>query len=362
MTAIDYDVAAAMKGDRVAFDRIVESCASMVCSIALAILRNVDASEDVAQDVFLAAWRGLGRLRNPSSFVPWLRQITRNRAKEWLREHVREIPSTDLLQTAVDPRLSPAETLLRDEERELLAKVIDELPDDAREVVILYYHEGSSARHVADLLGIREDAVKQRLSRARARIRAELLDRFGSVVLRSAPGAAFVAAVSGAMVVAAPSAAAATMLAKAGGGSKLAKLLLLGGGAGIGGATGISAVLLGIRNVKKRARTGEQRAQLDRFTAAAVVVVLLAVAGFTVSAFVKPHWLAATIVWIGYVAGLGYLYRIRLPKIIAPILEAERGEDPAAEARHRREAMWSRIGFAAGVIAGTAGLIWGILH
>jgi DNA-directed RNA polymerase specialized sigma24 family protein len=52
-------------------------------------VRNVDFSRDGAHDVFLAAWRDLRKLRNPSSFLPWLRQITRNRAHHVLRTHVR---------------------------------------------------------------------------------------------------------------------------------------------------------------------------------------------------------------------------------------------------------------------------------
>jgi RNA polymerase sigma factor (sigma-70 family) len=360
--ALDYDVAAAMEGNRDAFDRLVRQCASMVCSIALAIVRNVDGSEDVAQDVFLAAWRGIGKLRNPASFVPWLRQVTRNRANEWLRENLREVPASELLHAAVDPRLSAVEAILRDEERDLLQRVIDDLPDEAREVVILYYREGSSVRHVAELLGIRDDAVKQRLSRARARIRTEMLEHFGQAVARTAPGAAFTLAVSSAIAVAAPTAAAATLTAHAAGGSKLAKLGLLGSGASLGGAVAIAAVLLGIRSVKKRARTDDQREQLDRFAGTAVLVVILAVLGFIASAFIQPHWVAASLVWIGYVAALGYLYRVRLPRVVAPILAAEREDDPAAALRHRREAIRSWFGFIAGFAAGSAALVWGILH
>ena len=62
--------------------------------------------------------------------------------------------------------------MLADEERRLLEVVLDELPDDTREVVTLYYREGESTAHVARLLGLSEDNVRQRLSRARSRLRA----------------------------------------------------------------------------------------------------------------------------------------------------------------------------------------------
>src|SRR4051794_5851125 len=82
---LELHVRAAAQGDAEAFARLVDASRTLVCSIALAILRDVEASQDVAQDVFLAAWRDLGKLRNPASFLPWLRQMTRNRAHHVLR-------------------------------------------------------------------------------------------------------------------------------------------------------------------------------------------------------------------------------------------------------------------------------------
>ena len=62
---------------------------------------------------------------------------------------------------------------------------------------------------MAELLGVSEEVVRQRLSRAHAKIREEVLRRFASTVIRTAPGAAFTAAVAGALVTAAPAASAA---------------------------------------------------------------------------------------------------------------------------------------------------------
>ena len=75
--ALDDLVSAAAGGDRDAFARLVDETRGLVASIALAILRDVDVSRDVAQDVLLVAWRDLRKLREPASFLPWLRQITR---------------------------------------------------------------------------------------------------------------------------------------------------------------------------------------------------------------------------------------------------------------------------------------------
>jgi hypothetical protein len=74
-TTIEADVLAAQQGDQQAFTRLVEATCRLVTSIALTIVRDFDLSRDVAQDVFLSAWRDIRKLRSPSSFVPWIRQI-----------------------------------------------------------------------------------------------------------------------------------------------------------------------------------------------------------------------------------------------------------------------------------------------
>ena len=114
----------------------------------MAILRDIDASQDVAQDVYLSAWRDLRKLRSPGSFLPWLRQMTRNRAHHVLRSTVRRrrvfaADDTEGLVELAATAETPASRLLEDERQRRLAGAIDELPEDAREVVTLYYREVS---------------------------------------------------------------------------------------------------------------------------------------------------------------------------------------------------------------------------
>ncbi|HJU40261.1 MAG TPA: sigma factor, partial [Tahibacter sp.] len=73
--AIAHDFRAAQCGDRAAFARLVAATQRLVTGVALAITADVASSEDVAQDTFLAAWRHLALMRNPASFLPWLRQV-----------------------------------------------------------------------------------------------------------------------------------------------------------------------------------------------------------------------------------------------------------------------------------------------
>jgi len=311
-TISESDITLAMRGDELAYRRLVEQSANTVCSIALAIVRNVEASEDVAQEVFLAAWTGMRKLRNPASFLPWLRQVTRNQSHLWLREHRREVFAGDeLLAAAVDARPSPADELLRYEERRVLAEVLDELPEDAREVVILYYREQSSVKHVAELLAISEDAVKQRLSRARAKIREEMLRRFGVAAARTAPSAAFATVIAAALTNAAPPAAAAIA-----GSSGKAATPLLAKASLFGAALGIGGVLLGMKRLEPLFDEREaEELRGFRNTASFVMAIAAIVFAFTARE-APPRWsaLAASIV---FGAVIWYLYRVRLPKILA---------------------------------------------
>ncbi len=198
--ALAEDVAASARGSVDAYRRLVERSRNLVCSIALAAVRDVAESEEIAQEVYLSAWKGLRALRNPSSFLPWLRQLTRNECADHLKRHTRSRwvqgeEAEALLATAADGAPSAEQTVELGEQLRALAEALDELPDETRETVVLFYREGHSVAQVASLLGLTEDSVKQRLSRARARLHASLLERFGEAAASTAPGAAFALAV-----------------------------------------------------------------------------------------------------------------------------------------------------------------------
>lgn len=343
---LESDVLLAGKGDDAAFRRLVDRSANTVCSIALAIVRNVEASEDIAQEAFLAAWSNLRNLRNPSSFLPWLRQVTRNQAHLWQREHRREIPDESVVAAAMDARPSVTDNLLADEERRLLAEVLDQLPDEAREVLVLYYREDSSTRHVAALLGISDDAVRQRLSRSRALLREEMLERFGRTIARTAPSAAFASAVAGALTFAAPTASAAIIATAAG---KVTAATIVKASA-IGGVLGWFGVLMGMRYLEPWFDDQEAR-ELRRFRNIVLTVMTLGAVAVALNSSTAMRLLIA--VQSLYLA-LSYLYAFRLPRILDRRMAWERSVNPETAKQSRRQWMWATIGRAVGAAIGGA--------
>jgi RNA polymerase sigma factor (sigma-70 family) len=375
------EVSAAAAGDRQAYARLVDDTRNLVTAISLSIVRDVATSEDVAQEVYLQAWQGLQRLRNPASFLPWLRQLTRNRAHDEARRRARRRSEPLDYGTGYDsghgagddrhrdPRPDAGAQLIAVEEQAALAAALDELPDAAREVVTLYYREGRSVAQVAGLIGLSDVAVKKRLSRARELLRADVLDRLGEAVTRSAPAAAFTAAVLGAITAGAPATASAALLgktggalggvgkagallAKAGGVSLAAKLLgVLGGvvGGALGGALG---VIGGVRKIARRARDDEERRALARFTIVNVAAVIVGALAMPLGHALWPGgpglFAGFSSMWIVITLS----YTLWLPRITARRHALERAEDPHAAARQRREARLSMIALAFGSLVG----------
>lgn len=370
-------VTAAQRGDRDAFARLVDATRSVVTSIALAILRDEEASRDVAQDVYLAAWRTLPRLRNASSFLPWLRQLTRNRAHHVLRTEVRrrrrEVGerADELLAATADPAPNAESLMVAAEERAALAAALAELPDSAREVVVLYYREGSSVRQVAELLGLSEAAVRQRLSRARSQVRERLLEDAGRVLRESAPGAAFTAGVMAALMLGAPGTAAATMLTggAAGAGAAAAKgasstgagataaglaaktgLAVTGGALGgvlAGLSGGLWGVFSGVRRHYHLARDDQERRGIVIYG----VCASLAITGFLLVMLFWPTRLAVTTAYLAFITTILALCLGWVPHVTRRRRAAELLEDPeGARVRHARDRRGVVVGAVAGVV------------
>jgi RNA polymerase sigma factor (sigma-70 family) len=288
---------AASNGDQQAYGRIVEGCQTTVTSIALAIVRDVPASEDIAQEAFISAWQQLKKLNNPSSFMPWLRQITRNLSLDYLRsQKYRANPAGDIeamMLAVADPTPGPSEFLAEQEDAKIAAAVIDALPEESREVLLLYYREGQSTQQVAALLGMQNAAVRKRLSRARQSIREELLQRVGEFAKSTSPSMAFTAMVttSPAIMDSSNIAAAAGVLATAATGtSMVSKGLFTAGilsaltGAVLGVMGGIAGVWAGIAHlVLKPFDAKEKRDLLIYGTVNSLAMVI-----FTLGLFLVP--------------------------------------------------------------------------
>jgi RNA polymerase sigma factor (sigma-70 family) len=343
---IQQELPAARSGDQSAYGRIVAACQNTVTAVALAITRDVATSEDIAQEAFLNAWQHLERLHSPDSFLPWLRQITRNLARDHLRAHRNQPldgPNAELIMAmAADPGRQPMQQVLEDERESAAFELISSLPDDSREALLLFYREGQSSQQVATLLGISDAAARKRLSRARQLVRDDILKRFGDFASSSAPSAAFTAAVITILGAATKPAAAAgaTAIGTATlGGSLASKGLagILGMSSVIGGSlvSGAIAAHLTRRYLLVFADTLEERDTiLHSYKLYLYVTLGLMLAAFLVVWWVPSFGWAMTATLAAEFASLWTLLRIR--RVLQPMMARDARRDPAgAECRYR---------------------------
>jgi RNA polymerase sigma factor (sigma-70 family) len=356
---------AARKGDRQAFARLVAATQNTVTSIALAIVRDVQHSEDIAQEAYLSVWQKLDSLRQNESFMPWLRQVTRNISRDHLRRRQArpgdQTSATDPLEwdeNLATDQLDSEQALLKAEQDELIVQALEALPDDSREVLTLYYREGESSRQVAQLLGLSDAAVRKRLSRARASLRDEVRSRLANSLAVTVPGAAFTTLVASLLMSASPPAAAAAAL---GLGAKTGGKVLAGAGLGIGVALigGIAGVILGLHKWIKTSTDPQELRALIKLRRDGLITVVLAVAGFTASAYL-PGWLPATLTFVLFLGAIAWQQMIALPRILAPRFATKRARDPAAEKYQRRGRVLAWVGMTIGAVCGTGGLVTGL--
>ncbi len=368
-TLIHHQLPLAARGDHAAYGRIVAGCQSTVSSIALAIVRDLPASEDIAQEAFLSAWQNLRKLNNPASFLPWLRQITRNLARDHLRaQYHRANPAGDveaLIAAVADPDPSPADSLANEQEEAIAAGVIDALPEESREVLLLYYREGQSSKQVAALLGMQDAAVRKRLSRARQAIREELLVRLGDFAKRSAPGSAFTALVLTSLATASPPAAAASVLSAGAaiGGKSLLKVLAGSmGGIALGLLGAFAGIFYGLKRIQRGALDEDERSQLRLSAIINAIATATFMLGMVLCAAYTTRWLAPTAVWIGFMATIMYQSAYRQPRIMARRHAVEAQRDPIKAARDRRRERWQCwLGIIVGLGMGCFGMAYGLI-
>ena len=362
------ELPAARRGNHQAYGRIVRACQNTITAIALAITRDVQASEDIAQEAFLTAWQRLDRLRNSASFLPWLRQITRNLARDHLRANRNKPLSgegADLaIQMAADPSPTPSERLLQTEEEIVATEIISALPEESRETLLLYYREDQSSQQVATLLGLSDAAVRKRLSRARQTVRGELLQRFGDFARASAPSAAFVSALLGMLGVTAPPTAAAAILGTGGTVAGKGFLKLLGASAGViafGLVAAISSVWFGIRKPLQAPLDREERNALLRYGVFNTLLIVTFMAGITWLSGV-PGWIPHVSLILGYMFGILWSCSRWLPKILERRKQRDLLLDPIGTTKKiQRERFWKIVGLVAGISMASAALVYGMV-
>lgn len=163
-----------LHGEHAAFDRIVERYTPVLYRLAMRYLNSPDTAEDAVQEIFLRAYRALGRFQLSRRFYSWIYSIAVNYLKNARSKHRRRGDEANLpYDDAIDvggqrtPLAEPERELEQREARAMVREAISNLPDKYRDVIILYQFEELPIAQVAEILGIPEGTVKTHLHRAR---------------------------------------------------------------------------------------------------------------------------------------------------------------------------------------------------
>jgi RNA polymerase sigma-70 factor (ECF subfamily) len=173
-------IARARAGDESAFEQLVTEHSARVYGALRRFGLDRQEADDVVQEVFLRAWRGLARFEERSQFSTWLYRIAFNEAQ---RRLARRPPAAAFSRTGDEDVIAalpdaigagPQARTLDREFEQMLERALAQLPADLRAAVVLRDLEGLSTKEAAAVAGVRQAAFKSRLHRGRMQLRALL--------------------------------------------------------------------------------------------------------------------------------------------------------------------------------------------
>ena len=167
------DVERVLAGDIAAFEGIVRRWQGPLINLAYRFCHDRGRAEEMAQEAFLRAYRGLGQWRKDAVFSTWLFALATNLYRSELRRiPARTVPLEDIAEPP-DPRAS--DRGLEDHDRDLaVRRAVGSLPAKYREALILFYFHDMDVTTAARSLGLPEGTIKARLSRGREILRSKL--------------------------------------------------------------------------------------------------------------------------------------------------------------------------------------------
>lgn len=173
-----------LSGRSEAYADLVDRYKDYVYTLVFRIIKNREDAEEVAQDVFIRAYRYLSDFKGNAKFSTWLYTIAHNTSLSFLRKKKPAILSLeeDRVQDLAD-RPEPAGLGLEQKSRaKLVSEAMNMLSADDAQVITLFYHQEQSLDEIASILGIEQNTAKVRLHRARARLKEKMEKQFAGEV------------------------------------------------------------------------------------------------------------------------------------------------------------------------------------
>lgn len=160
-------VQAARRGDEEAFREIYRTYREPVWSVVISLVGDPLQAQDILQNVFFKAFRGLPRFRFRSALFTWIYRIARNECRNHLRKHGPSVvPLEDILGSRYEADTASVADNGSRNRTDALTGAVMQLPFKMREVVVLKYQEDLSYDEMSRILGCPSGTVASRLNRA----------------------------------------------------------------------------------------------------------------------------------------------------------------------------------------------------
>lgn len=177
-------VVRAQTGDKAAFAMLVDRHGLYVYNLALRVLRRPEEAQEVAQEAFVRAWRGLPAFQRTAQFQTWLYRIVVNLCYNRLpqiKQELNRLVTDSAAHHLADPRQQVETDLLSAELQAVLHQAIDELPEQYRLLITLRYLQELSYNEIVEVTSLPLGTVKTGIHRARALLRSALEGYEGEV-------------------------------------------------------------------------------------------------------------------------------------------------------------------------------------
>jgi RNA polymerase sigma-70 factor (ECF subfamily) len=182
----DQIISRILKGDQSAFAQLVERYQNYVFTLVLRFTENREDAEEIAQDVFVKAYRSLADFRGDSKFSTWLFTITRTTCLSFLRKKKPDTLSLDNERTGiqVENRESGfnANMVEQKSKHAMLNQAISMLSPDDAQVLNLFYKGDQTLEEIGKIMRLDPNTVKVKLHRARQRLKDKMEKHFSHEV------------------------------------------------------------------------------------------------------------------------------------------------------------------------------------
>lgn len=178
-------------GDTNAFSVLIDRYKHMVFTLALKIIKNRGDAEEVAQDVFLKAYRVLATFKGDSKFSTWLYKMAYYKSLDYLKKNKRTVSTTqiDISDEYNIPSFDNAlEAMEADERKATIKEALKELSEEDNVLITLYYFEELSLKEISKITGVQANTVKVRIFRSRKRLAGILVNRLEPETIQSYGG------------------------------------------------------------------------------------------------------------------------------------------------------------------------------